>query len=666
MKTKLRDEIEALTSAFDHIQYIEKIIEDNALDLALKSNLLAQLCCLRERLADDCLYMAVVGEASTGKSTFINALLGTSLLEARVLTMTTSLPTKIKYGEQLSVEICFYRSEEKSEENIKVQRLTQQDEPISISELPGIERLSLSELIGELTTRNDLASRIADLTIYFPSAFLSDGICIIDTPGADATDAEHAVVTRQAVAAADAAIIITPARQIVSDTLLKLIKNHLQLIPFLHRSIFLITEMDLIRKEERMDVLAGACQRLARGLKEVGDLPPVLCASAQSVMDEVSRDNVFIVRKESDRLYWQQQFKLLKAELLSRMQQQRAVTIAESLLRLLDDVLSALDSHLSEKWAQGSAKQAALEAAIIPDLDSFTSQQHKDCYNTMTTAATEARVWSENAVEAESSRTLKEVENGVASAGSLKELKSYLEQNLSIIINRNQQNLQTQLSPYFDNLQQTAQDISQVFDQRFEEAYQRLSATQHTLSAGDATVKLSLAASDLIASGNSSGAFTTASMGQRATGAAVAMVVGAILLPGLGLLIPAVLGSIFSGFLGPSLEERKRTLLAEIRPKLIAQFSDAKINVVRAVCQYDQELRDAVDQHIDNHEARYAKTVKVMRAVQQQQASQLKAEQAVLDRNIQAIAQRRDRVNLQQRKIGLMLLKVPAGQVSSA
>lgn len=654
MKTKLIDEIEALTSAFDHIQYIEKIIKDNALDLALELSLLTQLRCLRERLADDCLYMAVVGEASTGKSTFINALLGTSLLEARVLTMTTSLPTKIKYGEQLSVEICFYRSEEKSEDNLKVQRLKQQDEPISIPELSGIERLSLSELIGELTTRNDLASRIADLTIYFPSDFLSDGICIIDTPGADATDAEHAVVTRQAVAAADAAIIITPARQIVSETLLNLIRDRLQLIPFLHRSLFLITEMDLIREPERASVLAGARQRLARGLKSLETLPPVICTSAQSVMDEIEGDGNFIVRNAAERRHWQQQFGRLKMTLRDRLKQQRAVIVAESLLRLLDNVLLALESHLERQWDQLSARRATLEAAIIPDLDRFASQQHRDCHGAITTAATEAKVWSNNAVEEESRRALQSVETGVDNASSLKALKSYLEDDLSSIINRNQQSLQTKLSPHLNQLQQAAEEISQTVDRRFEAAYQRLESTPQALSARGGTVSVSLAAGDVVSSGSSSGAFTTASVGQRATGAAVAVVVGAILLPGLGLLIPAILGSIFSGFLGPSLDERKRTLLSEIRPKLTAQFAEAKVNIARSVCQYEQELKDTVEAHVDSHAARYAQTVQAMRSAQQAEVSQLRSAQATLDRERQELSQRRNQVNLRQQQIGRM------------
>lgn len=665
MKIPLKDEIESLTGAFDHIQYIERVIETNQLELSLLSELQSQTRYLRDRLADDCLYMAVVGEASTGKSTFINALLGYPLLEARVLTMTTALPTKIKYGQQLTVEASFHCSDDSSESNVKVQQFTQADEPISIPEMPGINRLSLSELITALTTRNDLSALIDSLIIKFPSDFLKGGICIIDTPGADATEDMHAAVTRQAVAAADAAIIITPARQIVSSTLLDLIRNRLQLLPFLHRSLFLVTEMDLISEQERAGVLAGARQRLARGLKSVETLPPILCTSAQSVMDEIDGDGDFIVREAADRHHWQEQFGRLKMTLRDRLKQQRVTIISESLLRLLDNVLSALEIHLEMERDRLSSERAVLETAIIPDLDRFASQQHQDCYRAITTAATETKVWSNNAVEEEASRTLREIETGVNNASSLKALKSYLENDLSSIISRNQQSLQTKLVPHLSQLQQAAEEISQTVDRRFEAAYHRLESTQQAMSARNGTVKVSLSASDVVSSGSSSGAFTTASIGQRATGAAIAVVVGAFLIPGLGLLIPAILGSIFGGLWGPSLNERKQTLLIEIRPKLTSQFAEAKIKVATSVCQYEQALKDAVSEHVDSHVARYAQTVQAMRSAQQEEVSQMRTAQALLDRDRQDLSQRRNQVNLRQQTIGLVDSQAITSQISS-
>ena len=143
------------------------------------------------------------------------------------------------------------------------------------------------------------------------------------------------------------------------------------------------------------------------------------------------------------------------------------------------------------------------------------------------------------------------------------------------------------------------------------------------------------------------------------------MVVGAFLLPGLGLLIPAILGSVFSGFLGPSLDERKRTLLNEIRPKLTVQFAEAKVNVARSVCRYEQELKDTVAAHVDGHVARYAQTVQVMRSAQQEKVSRLRADQASLDRDSQELSRRRDQVNLRQRSLGLVESQAILSQVSS-
>ena len=60
---------------------------------------------LNERLQDNNLYLGIVGQFSTGKSTFINALLRDKLLKTDTLQGTTSLTTKIQYGSQLDVSL---------------------------------------------------------------------------------------------------------------------------------------------------------------------------------------------------------------------------------------------------------------------------------------------------------------------------------------------------------------------------------------------------------------------------------------------------------------------------------------------------------------------------------------------------------------------------------
>jgi len=69
------DELDALTDVEDHLQFAANIIEREEISTALKSEIDSQINQIQKRRGDPNLYLAVIGEFSSGKSTFINALL---------------------------------------------------------------------------------------------------------------------------------------------------------------------------------------------------------------------------------------------------------------------------------------------------------------------------------------------------------------------------------------------------------------------------------------------------------------------------------------------------------------------------------------------------------------------------------------------------------------
>ena len=93
--------------ASDHLEYAYRLISRGDVRPDFRLALMEEVEGVRERVEDEDLYIAVVGRASTGKSTLINALLGDTLLESGVLHMTTAAATFMRYGEELSVEVRF-------------------------------------------------------------------------------------------------------------------------------------------------------------------------------------------------------------------------------------------------------------------------------------------------------------------------------------------------------------------------------------------------------------------------------------------------------------------------------------------------------------------------------------------------------------------------------
>ena len=656
MSIQHQDNLEALTGATDHLAYIERVMGGYILIDDVQKKLRDRIYLIRQRLNDQNLYMAVVGGASTGKSTFINALLKQQLLESQALTMTTTTSTIIQYGEQLAVEVSFYPTEDRMTLP-KTVHLTAADEPIAISDLLGVQNLSLTEFITRITTCNDIAGRLVSLRIIHPTSFLQDGICIVDTPGADVTHPEHLQITRDAVAQSDAAIIITPAKQIVSDALLTMIKDELQLMPFLHRCIFLITGMDMVRKRERDRLIQVAHQRLklGLGLEDEQTLPPVLHAAAQAVVDEISEE-IPIIADAAEREYWQTQFKNLEGELFSRLKQQRSLIVAEAVLRLLEELFSALEADLEHQWEQYKTEQAALESAVIPDLGVFTRQQHNECKDHMVDLLEETLVWAEATVGNQRDYVLEMVEEEIDDTTSLNELKTFVDEELSDLLTRQQQQLQKKVSQRFDIMYQEAQDIRQIFDRRFTEAYQQLSMIQQNALNSSGWANVSLGADDLVTTANDSKALAGVAIQQRVRGAAIAMLVSAVVLPGVGLLLSAIVGSLLSGFFAPSLMERKAQLWKDIRPKLVAQFMEVSTNVRKATRNYHEQIKSAIDDYIDEHVAQYSQTVQAMRLEQQDELARLTQLQNTLESLKKELSQRRDRVRAQMKVLNAILI----------
>lgn len=68
----------------EHLQFADRIIHNSDLPDQVRTPLLQQIQHIRSRQTDPKMYLAVVGEFSTGKSTFINALLHEELLKTSI------------------------------------------------------------------------------------------------------------------------------------------------------------------------------------------------------------------------------------------------------------------------------------------------------------------------------------------------------------------------------------------------------------------------------------------------------------------------------------------------------------------------------------------------------------------------------------------------------
>lgn len=219
---------------------------------------------IQSKRKDTKLYLAVIGEFSSGKSTFINALLGFRLLKEAVMP-TTACATYIEcHAQKLSLKVSFFDGEkflatEANYDNLKDYLTSTCKKAAS----------DLKQIITLITSDQQVAKTVKSLNIKVPGDAIPKNIVVIDTPGfnpgSDSVD-NHQEITRDVVEnIADAAIILTSQEQAMSATLSRFLNANLKRC--LHRCTYIVTKIDTLDDtSSRKEVLDYVRQRIITDL----------------------------------------------------------------------------------------------------------------------------------------------------------------------------------------------------------------------------------------------------------------------------------------------------------------------------------------------------------------------------------------------------------------
>lgn len=165
------------------------------------------------RLADERFNLVIIGEFSRGKSTFINALLGRSILPASA-NPTTNIISKIVYGEQEKYTL-FYKDGKKQEiskEEFDLIKAQTEDKPDKFSLLKGV----VSKLKHE-ESHVDFGN-IDHAEISYPLSFCENKVDVVDTPGTNDLNVGRIEITYRFLRQAEAAILVLSATQPLTRT----------------------------------------------------------------------------------------------------------------------------------------------------------------------------------------------------------------------------------------------------------------------------------------------------------------------------------------------------------------------------------------------------------------------------------------------------------------
>jgi predicted GTPase len=191
------------------------------------------LSALLHRLHSESFTVGVVGVFNSGKSSFLNALLGRELLSMFILPETAAI-TKLSYGEEERAEVTFWSQDEwdkikldaearKSSDPSVLEAIEQQEQNIGaelsrvITNPPLSKEIKLSELKDFTAKKGSYSAFIREVNLYVNLEFCQDNISIVDTPGLnDPVQLRELVTRKYFLPNCDLIIFLVPAGQAFS------------------------------------------------------------------------------------------------------------------------------------------------------------------------------------------------------------------------------------------------------------------------------------------------------------------------------------------------------------------------------------------------------------------------------------------------------------------
>ncbi len=193
---------------------------------------------LLDKLRQNRFHLVVLGAFKRGKSTLINALLGDSLLPTAIIPL-TSVVTILTYGEQLKIEVLFHNGQRR--------------------------QISQKELVAYITEKGNPGNRkgVMEVEITYPSEYLQDGVCIIDTPGVGSVYSHNTEVAYNYLPQVDAAVFVVTVDPPLSAAEHEFIRD---IRDYVHKLFFVLNKIDYVEEAERREALEFTAQILQADL----------------------------------------------------------------------------------------------------------------------------------------------------------------------------------------------------------------------------------------------------------------------------------------------------------------------------------------------------------------------------------------------------------------
>ncbi len=308
-----------------------------------KPNILEKLKELRNDIQNDFYTVVVLGEFKRGKSTFVNALLGTSLLPMDILPETATI-NAIMYRDTPTVQVVL------------------QDGSIEKGE-------PTAEYLKRFSARQDgnEAEKVRYIKIGYPSELLKNRVILVDTPGVSDLDEQRCDVTYEFIPKANAVIFLLDANSPLKKTEKDFIEERL-LPQNISNILFLLNKYDSVDEEEDEELIEETSARLSNAFQREIPVYPVSARWALEGLEQsneamIDASQINNIRTELTKMMtdgatstakligWSRRFKSIVSSVLHEISNEKQLCQMdkESIQKLLNELDEMLKEHQHNK-----------------------------------------------------------------------------------------------------------------------------------------------------------------------------------------------------------------------------------------------------------------------------------------------------------------------------
>lgn len=373
-----------------------------------------------EKIENDTLTIGVIGQMKAGKSTFLNSFLfGEEVLPSATTPMTAALSI-ITYGEEKSIEVEFYTSNEWQEMKLNANRDLESVSGDKILESKIKTAKELVEKAGRIggnidsllgTTKKDALDNLIEyvgadgkyvaltksVTIYYPEEWLK-GVRVVDTPGFNDPVVSREERTQEFLKQADAVLLLLYAGRAFDATDREIVFDKVRKVG-IGKILIGINKYDIqysqgetieqITDNVKEEIKKACREENDEMIKEMlQDIEPIPFSANMALMAKMPIDN--IMNNKQVKFYWDKacddfeissQQQMLEKSLVKDLEKAFKEVIEKSKAGiLLRKPIHQIISKGTEKLAEAEKKmaEAKIEKQNLSETDENWEQKIKD------------------------------------------------------------------------------------------------------------------------------------------------------------------------------------------------------------------------------------------------------------------------------------------------